>query len=110
MRAGQRDRSIDALRTLAIAGVVLGHWLVTAVVPESADGWRVDSPLRTLPWLVPATWLLQTLGLFFFVAGYAAARSAATAQVRGEPYRRWIAARIRLLAGAVPPLVTPWLA
>lgn len=110
MTAGQRDRSIDALRGLAIAGVVLGHWLVTAVVPDSADGWQVDSPLRTSPWLVPATWLLQTLGLFFFVAGYAAARSAAGAQLRGEPYRRWAAARVRRLARAVPSLLTPWLA
>jgi Acyltransferase family len=108
--AGRRDRAIDALRTLAIAGVVLGHWLVTAVVPQPVDGWRVDSPLRTLPWLAPATWLLQTLGLFFFVAGFAAARSAATAQLRGDPYHRWLAARIRRLAGAVPPLLTPWLA
>jgi len=108
--AGQRDRSIEVLRMLAIAGVVLGHWLVTAVVPEPVDGWRVDSPLRTSPWLTPATWLLQTLGLFFFVAGYAATRSAATAQLRGEPYRRWVAARIRRLAGGVPPLATPWLA
>ena len=27
-----RDRSVDALRALAIAGVILGHWLVTALV------------------------------------------------------------------------------
>ena len=27
-----RDRTVDALRALAIAGVILGHWLVTALV------------------------------------------------------------------------------
>jgi len=27
-----RDRTVDALRALAIAGVILGHWMVTALV------------------------------------------------------------------------------
>ena len=27
-----RDRAVDALRALAIAGVIGGHWLVTALV------------------------------------------------------------------------------
>ena len=27
-----RDRAVDALRAFAILGVVLGHWLVTALV------------------------------------------------------------------------------
>lgn len=70
-----RDRSIDAVRAIAIAGVVLGHWLVTGLVLAPDGGLAQASPLRALPWLTPATWLLQTLGLFFFAAGYAAARS-----------------------------------
>ena len=32
----QRDRAVDALRALAIAGVIGGHWLVTALVPGSS--------------------------------------------------------------------------
>ena len=31
-----RDRAVDALRALAIAGVILGHWLVTALVLSSS--------------------------------------------------------------------------
>jgi len=31
-----RDRTVDALRALAIAGVILGHWLVTALVPAGS--------------------------------------------------------------------------
>src|SRR5438270_11581252 len=44
-----RDRAVDALRAFAILGVVLGHWLVTALV---ADGGtlRTSSPLHYLPW------------------------------------------------------------
>ncbi|PZA20258.1 hypothetical protein, partial [Modestobacter versicolor] len=69
-----REPGIDALRVVATAGVVLGHWLVTA--PTAVDGVvRLDSPLRTMPALAPASWLFQTLGLFFLVAGFGAARS-----------------------------------
>lgn len=71
-----RDPVIDATRAVAIVGVVLGHWLVTAVV-LTGDGLVVDSPLRWVPELAPASWVLQTLGLFFFTGGFGAARSSA---------------------------------
>lgn len=70
-----RDPVIDATRAIAIVGVVLGHWLVTAVV-LTGDGLVVDSPLRWMPELAPVSWVFQTLGLFFFVGGFGAARSA----------------------------------
>ncbi|NEK57355.1 acyltransferase family protein [Geodermatophilus sabuli] len=71
---GPREPAVDAVRALAVGGVVLGHWLVTA--PVLVDGAvRADSPLRGVPGLAPASWLLQTLGLFFLAAGFAAARS-----------------------------------
>jgi hypothetical protein len=68
-----RDRTIDAARATAIAGVVAGHWLVTGLV-AGPDGVTTASPLTTMPFLAPATWFLQTLGLLFFAGGYAAAR------------------------------------
>ena len=33
-----RDRTVDALRALAIVGVILGHWLVTALVVTHGHG------------------------------------------------------------------------
>ncbi|AXB42597.1 acyltransferase family protein [Amycolatopsis albispora] len=80
-----RDRTVDALRGLAIAGVVLGHWLVSAVVsdPYQPAALHGESPLAYLPWLAPVTWFLQTLGPFFFAAGFAAARRARD----GKPLR-----------------------
>jgi hypothetical protein len=72
-----RDRSIDAARAAAIAGVVAGHWLVTGLVP-GPDGVATASPLTAMPGLAPASWLLQTLGLLFFAGGYAAARRGRT--------------------------------
>src|SRR4051812_45908229 len=69
-----RDRAIDALRAIAILGVVLGHWLVTALV--IGDGpVRVVSPLQHLPMLTPISWIFQTLAIFFLVGGQVAAAS-----------------------------------
>ncbi|BEL07358.1 acyltransferase [Actinoplanes sichuanensis] len=72
-----RDRTIDGLRAVAIVGVVVGHWLVSALVsdPTRPSDWHGASPLPDRPALIPVTWLLQTLGLFFFAGGFAAARA-----------------------------------
>ncbi|MGY1809620.1 acyltransferase family protein [Blastococcus sp. SYSU D00669] len=100
----RRDPAVDALRALAVVGVVLGHWLVTApVAPRAGDGAvRLDSPLRTVPELAPVSWLLQTLGLFFLVAGSAAARSWSA---DGGPWGRWWTRRVRRLLRPVAVLV-----
>lgn len=104
MTAPGRDHGIDVLRGLAVAGVVVGHWLVTApVAPDPVTGVvRLDSPLRTLPDLAPVSWLLQTLGLFCLVAGFAAARSR---QVSTDAPIRWWWVRMRRLAGPAAALL-----
>ncbi|MGV9214570.1 acyltransferase family protein [Micromonospora sp. RB23] len=89
-----RDRTVDALRAYAIGGVVLGHWLVTGLVLTGDGGLRQASPLTTLPALAPVTWVLQTLGLFFFAAGFGSARS--LARHRGTS-GGWLARRSRRL-------------
>jgi len=88
-----RDRAVDALRAFAILGVVLGHWLVTALVADSGTV-RAASPLQYQPHLVPLSWALQTLAVFFLVGGQMAARSHATARARGVRYRQWLGARL----------------
>ncbi|MFC9757947.1 acyltransferase [Streptomyces sp. NPDC056921] len=101
-----RDRAVDALRAIAILGVVLGHWLVTALVVDSGTV-HGASPLRYLPGLTPVSWLFQTLAVFFLVGGLVGARSHASARARGESYGRWLRARMsRLLRPmAVVPVV-----
>ena len=100
-----RDRAADALRLIGILGVILGHWLVTALV-VTGRGTLVDvSPLNAMPWLAPASWLFQTLAIFFLVGGYAAAKGR-----RGdEPYRTWLRRRLTRLAKPVPALLLTWL-
>ncbi|WP_410813601.1 acyltransferase family protein [Micromonospora sp. 067-2] len=89
-----RDRAVDALRAYAIGGVVLGHWLVTGLVLTGDGGLHQASPLSALPGLAPVTWVLQTLGLFFFTAGFGSTRS--LSRHRGGP-GRWLARRLRRL-------------
>jgi len=112
-----RDRSVDALRGLAIAGVILGHWLVTALVlTRSPSGSRLHdaSPLAALPALAPASWIFQTLAIFFFVGGYAAARSSASPGGRppGPPglagYLAWLRGRLSRLSRPVAVLTAVW--
>ena len=89
---------MDALRALAIAGVILGHWLVTAlVVTRSPAGAGVHdtSPLASHPALAPVSWIFQTLAIFFFVGGYSAARS-----FKGG-YLTWLRARLARLGAPV---------
>ncbi|WP_067814284.1 acyltransferase family protein [Actinomadura kijaniata] len=99
-----RDRAVDALRALAILGVVLGHWLVTAFTATGPDGMRVASPLRTMPELTPVSWLFQTLAVFFLVGGYGAAKGLRP----GGSRRRWAGRRLARLARPVPFLLLAW--
>jgi peptidoglycan/LPS O-acetylase OafA/YrhL len=102
-----RDRAVDALRALAILGVVLGHWLVTALV---ADGpaLRAASPLQYLPELAPISWAFQTLAVFFLVGGQVATRTYVTARARGTSYGRWLATRLARLFRPVAAVLALW--
>ncbi len=87
-----RDPAVDGLRAYAVAGVVLGHWLVTGLVLDVEGSLTQASPLTAMPALAPASWVLQTLGLFFFTAGYASARS-----LSRRPGPGWLTRRLRRL-------------
>ena len=97
-----RDRAVDALRALAIAGVIGGHWLVTALVSGKNNVLSDSSPLASMPWLAPLSWIFQTLAVFFLVGGYSAARS-----YRGE-YLPWLRQRMIRLARPIAALVAVW--
>lgn len=88
-----RDRAIDGFRALATIGVVVGHWLVGALVLGADGALGISSPLVSLEALAPASWFLQMLGLFFLVGGYSAALSLTRSSSRGESYGSWLKAR-----------------
>ncbi|WP_214107488.1 acyltransferase family protein [Acrocarpospora catenulata] len=103
----ERDRTADALRALAILGVILGHWLVTALVADSGT-LRTASPLRYMPQLAPVSWLFQTLAVFFLVGGQMGAKSHTAARARGGTYGQWLGARIIRLSRPVTAVVAVW--
>ncbi|MGH8897177.1 MAG: acyltransferase family protein [Egibacteraceae bacterium] len=103
----ERDRVIDALRAGSIGCVILGHWLVTALVVDGS-GVRIASPLSAMPSLAALTWVLQVIALFFFVGGYANSRSLVSARAAGRGYRAWLAGRARRLGGPVVVLLAVW--
>ncbi|MFD3513738.1 acyltransferase [Streptomyces sp. NPDC058657] len=103
----RRDRGIDALRALAILGVVLGHWLVTALVIDTGTV-HGTSPLHEMPQLAPVSWLLQTLAVFFMVGGHVGAQGYAAARARGDSYRDWLTARMLRLLRPVAAVLLVW--
>ncbi|MEU4919762.1 acyltransferase [Streptomyces parvus] len=102
-----RDRAVDALRALAILGVVGGHWLVTALVADSGTV-RGASPLTAMPHLTPVSWVFQTLAVFFLVGGMVAAGSRASARKHGVPYGRWVGGRLARLFRPVAAVLVVW--
>jgi hypothetical protein len=103
----ERDRMIDALRAGSIVCIILGHWLVTALVIEQSDV-RITSPLTAMPSLAVFTWALQVLALFFFVGGYANSRSLASARAAGRGYRTWLAGRAQRLGRPIVVQLMVW--
>ncbi|QES49350.1 acyltransferase [Streptomyces venezuelae] len=102
-----RDRSVDALRALAILGVILGHWLVTSLTDHDG-GLSGTSPLVHMPWLAPVSWVFQTLAVFFLVGGHVATRSLASARARGTTYREWVGRRLGRLFRPVAAVLGLW--
>ncbi|MFJ8592438.1 acyltransferase [Streptomyces sp. NPDC093598] len=102
-----RDRAVDALRAAAVLGVVLGHWLVTALVSDG-PALRTASPLQHMPWLAPVSWMFQTLAVFFLVGGHVATRGHASARARGVPYHQWLTARLSRLFRPVAAVLGLW--
>ena len=103
-----RNRVVDFYRAIAIGVVVLGHWLMAAVVVRDGD----VSLANTLDLVKPMqgmTWVLQVMPLFFLVGGYANATSWRSARAKGDGWAIWQRARLRRLMTPVLPLLLAWL-
>ncbi|MFJ8748886.1 acyltransferase [Streptomyces sp. NPDC102441] len=70
-----RDRAVDGLRALALMAVPAGHWLLGGFTLDGDGGLHNASPLSTFAGLSPVSWVLQMLGVFFLVGGYASVLS-----------------------------------
>ncbi|KQV05588.1 MULTISPECIES: acyltransferase [unclassified Kitasatospora] len=93
-----RDRALDGLRALALLSVPIGHWLLGGFTSAPDGVLRNASPLASLGFFAPLSWVLQMLGVFFLVGGYASAKSLARSQERGASTVDWLRQRaVRLL-------------
>lgn len=100
-----RDRALDGLRALALLAVPTGHWLLGGFRLDSGGALHNASPLSAFGALAPFSWVLQMLGVFFLVGGYASVLS----------YRRnksttaaWLRGRMARLGRPVLGVTAVW--
>ncbi|MEV0117168.1 acyltransferase [Streptomyces sp. NPDC050844] len=105
-----RDRAIDGLRALALLAVPTGHWLLGGFTLDAEGALHNASPLAAFGFFAPLSWVLQMLGIFFLVGGYASALSYRRAVARGESTGRWLRGRVARLGRPVLGVTAVWAA
>ncbi|MFE9480820.1 acyltransferase [Streptomyces spororaveus] len=100
-----RDRAIDGLRALALLAVPTGHWLLGGFTLDPDGGLHNASPLAAFGGLAPASWVLQMLGVFFLVGGYA---STLSFRRRTGTTGAWLKGRVVRLGRPVLGVTAVW--
>ncbi|RSS66147.1 acyltransferase [Streptomyces sp. WAC06614] len=100
-----RDRAIDGLRALALLAVPIGHWMLGGFTLDPEGGLHNASPLSAFGALAPASWMLQMLGIFFLVGGYA---SVLSYHRRPAGTGAWLRGRIARLGRPVLGVTAVW--
>ncbi|GAA1170269.1 acyltransferase [Streptomyces hebeiensis] len=100
-----RDRAIDGLRALALLAVPTGHWLLGGFTLDGAGTLRNASPLTAMGGFAPLSWVLQMLGVFFLVGGYA---SVLSYRRRPATTAAWIRQRVVRLGRPVLGVTAVW--
>ncbi|MFD4480481.1 acyltransferase [Streptomyces sp. NPDC058471] len=105
-----RDRAVDGLRALALLAVPTGHWLLGGFTLDAGGALHNASPLASFGFFAPLSWVLQMLGIFFLVGGYASALSYRRAAARGKSTKRWLRGRVARLGRPVLGVTAVWAA
>ncbi|WP_344628037.1 acyltransferase [Kitasatospora arboriphila] len=93
-----RVRYVDFLRGAAIVMVVLGHWVITALVRHPDGTIAAPELLATVEWTQWLTLLFQIMPVFFLAGGHVAAGSWRRHREGGGGAAGWVRARaVRLL-------------
>lgn len=91
-----RDHAIDLVRALCIGAVVVLHSLMVGVT-VTATGPVFENAGDTGTWLVPASWLLQVMPLFFVIGGFSGLTALRAARGRGAGTSSFVVDRMRRL-------------
>ncbi|KQQ64694.1 acyltransferase family protein [Microbacterium sp. Leaf320] len=96
-----RDTAIDFLRAVCVVGVVLLHAIMVGVTV--VDGAPVfENASDGTAWIMPVSWMLQVMPLFFIIGGFAGFLAHRRQRERGGTASGFVAARVhRLLRPAV---------
>lgn len=96
-----RDTAIDLLRALCVLGVVLLHAIMVGVTVTDA-GPVFENASDGTWWILPVSWALQVMPLFFIIGGFAGIIAHRRGRERGQTDAAFVAARVhRLLRPAV---------
>ncbi|MFE9553184.1 acyltransferase [Streptomyces sp. NPDC006703] len=102
-----RDRAIDGLRALALLAVPTGHWLLGGFTRDGDGALHNASPLSAFAGFAPVSWILQMLGIFFLVGGYA---SVLSFKRHEGSTGQWLRGRIARLGRPVLGVTAVWAA
>ncbi|MCQ4207249.1 acyltransferase family protein [Streptomyces longispororuber] len=105
-----RDRAVDGLRALALLAVPTGHWLLGGFSLDAQGALHNASPLAAFGFFAPLSWVLQMLGVFFLVGGYASVLSYRRARERGASTAGWLRGRLARLGRPVLGVTAVWAA
>ena len=105
-----RDRTVDLLRTAAIAVVVLWHWVFSITHRDEAGVFTMPNPLAGIPGSWALTWVLQVMPLFFVIGGYADLAAWTSAERRGDGSIAFLRSRARRLLLPPAAMIAAWAA
>lgn len=91
-----RDSAVDFVRALAIAAVVALHSLMVGVT-LSPDGPVFANAGDVGHWIVPVSWVMQVMPMFFVVGGFAGIRALRAQRRRGASGAAFAVSRVRRL-------------
>ncbi|MFJ4045379.1 acyltransferase [Microbacterium sp. NPDC089987] len=91
-----RDPAIDLVRALCIGAVVVLHSLMVGVTVTSS-GPVFENAGDTGTWLVPVSWMLQVMPLFFVIGGFSGLTALRAARRRGADTSSFVVDRMRRL-------------
>ncbi|MFF3287201.1 acyltransferase [Streptomyces sp. NPDC003023] len=100
-----RDRAVDGLRAIALLAVPTGHWLLGGFTLDADGALRNASPLAAFGFFAPVSWVLQMLGIFFLVGGYA---SVLSYHRRAGTTGAWLRQRVARLGRPVLGVTAVW--
>lgn len=108
-----RDRFVDFLRVASLGGVVVGHFLMAAVVVHGSNAsppFEFTNIQAVEPLTRGGTWLFQVVPVFFAVGGFVHAQALCSLRERGGGYADFVYARFMRLMRPTLLFLGVWLA